>query len=183
MFKSIIRNASWLFVAELANKAVLLFISIVIARLFGDEIYGRFGYALSLITLFSVMADFGINNYLIREIARDKTRASEFIGNGLVLKIFFSAFTVALIAITMYSIPSVSSGIQLFMWILVFYLIFNSYTTFSKSIYRSFEKMQYEACIKILESIILMVYFGMAYLVWRNVYVFVGGLAFASGIS
>ena len=92
MFKNIFKNTGWLFLAEAMNKGTFFLITIIIARSFGSELFGQFNYAISFVIIFSVIADFGINNLIVREVARDKENIALLIGSSLIIKIFLSIF-------------------------------------------------------------------------------------------
>jgi len=182
MFKQIIKNTSWLFLAEAINKGTFFLISIIIARSFGTELFGQFNYAISFVIIFSIIADFGINNLVIREIARDKDVAASLIGNSLIIKIFLSILTFILIIISTIFTPS-SLEVNIMVYILSFYIIFNSYNTFSKSIYRAFEKMKFETSLKFLESMILLLYVVIVSVYIKDLKILILGFVVASFIT
>lgn len=152
--KKIIGNTAWLIGAEILNKASNIIVTIIIARVYGNESFGQFSTAFSFIMIFSVLADFGINNLVIREIARKKEDATRFIGNSLLLKIPLSLFTlVAIVAVTI--LTNQPQPVRIFIYLLAFYTVFNSYNTLAKAIFRSFERMKYETFLKLFESLLL----------------------------
>ncbi|MFA6524978.1 MAG: flippase [Patescibacteria group bacterium] len=182
MLKSIFKNASWLVVAELLNKGVFFLVTIIIARSFGTDLFGQFNYAISFVIIFSVIADFGINNLIIREVARDKDSADKLIGNSFILKIFLSILTIILIFISTI-FTNKPAEVNLLVYVLSLYVVFNSYNTFSKSIYRAFEKMKFETLLKLIESIILVLYVIFASIYIKDMTVLIFGFVFASAVT
>lgn len=182
MLKKIIKNTTWLFLAEVINKGTFFIITIIIARNFGNELFGQFNFAISFVIIFSVIADFGINNLVIREVARDKYNAALLIGSGLIIKIFLSILTIlSIIVSTM--ITNKSLEVKTMIYILSFYVVFNSYNTFSKSIYRAFEKMKFETFLKLVESIALLSYVLIVSIYVKDLRMLILGFALASLIT
>jgi len=182
MFKNIFKNTGWLFLAEAINKGVFFLITIIIARNFGSELFGQFNYAISFVIIFSIIADFGINNLLIREVARNKDGSALLIGNSLIIKIFLSFLTLGLIFIsTIFTHKALE--VNILVYILAFYIIFNSYNTLSKSIYRAFEKMKFETFLKSVESIILLLYVLIISIYVKDLKILILGFALASAIT
>ena len=56
--------------AEIISKTMQLIIFIYLARVYGKSEFGVFGFALAFSTIIVIIADFGINTLLIREISR-----------------------------------------------------------------------------------------------------------------
>lgn len=182
MFKNIFKNTGWLFLAEAMNKGTFFLITIIIARSFGSELFGQFNYAISFVIIFSVIADFGINNLIVREVARDKENIALLIGSSLIIKIFLSILTILLIIVsTIFTHKSLE--VNTMVYILSFYVIFNSYNTFSKSIYRAFEKMKFETFLKFVESITLLLYVSAVSIYVKDLKTLILGFALASLIT
>ena len=70
MSLALLRNTGWGVLGEFAVRGAKLAQVVLIARLLGAEDVGRFNYALSMASLFSVLFDFGIVSIAVRELAR-----------------------------------------------------------------------------------------------------------------
>ena len=182
MLKQLFKNTTWLFVSEVVNKAVFFLATLIIARVFGVNVYGQFNLAFSFVVIFSIFADFGINNTVIRDVARDKTRAAGYISNGLIVKILLSFLTFLFIWITTLFIHK-GLEVNILIYLLSLYVIFNSYNTFLKSIYRAHEKMQYEAFSKIAEGLLFITYLCVACFYFKNIHLAVLGFSIISLIT
>jgi O-antigen/teichoic acid export membrane protein len=168
MFKQLLKNISWLL--------------IIIARVFGADIYGQFNLAFSFVIIFSIFADFGINNTVIRDVARDKNKATEFINNGLIIKIILSILTfLAIYVMTVFLRKG--NEVNILIYLLGLYVISNSYNTFLKSIYRAHEKMKYEAFLKIIEGFLLIIYLCFTSFYFKNIYLTIFGFSIISLIT
>ena len=136
----------------------MFFLTILIARYLGVAGYGKFSFAFAFVALFAVLADFGLSTLTIREVARNKKLAKKYIDNIAVIKLILGIITFALI-ITFAQFLGETPEIRILIYLAGAWAIINSFTDFFRSVFRSFEKMQYEAISKITYSIIL---FGIA---------------------
>jgi O-antigen/teichoic acid export membrane protein len=59
---------------------------VILARAWGEEMFGIFSYALVLVGFFGLLPDFGMQPVLIREMARRRAEAGEIIGLALLSK-------------------------------------------------------------------------------------------------
>jgi len=89
-FMRYFKNTSWLFLEKIIRMIVGLFVGIWIARYLGPEQFGLFSYAQSIVGIFAVVATFGLDNLIVREIVKDKNKVYELIGTAFILKIIGS---------------------------------------------------------------------------------------------
>lgn len=83
----IIKNTgSTVFVKGIIGVARVVLL-LLIARKFGPADFGRLSLALSVVALFRVSADLGIDTVLIRQFSINKIPVSKLLSNGLVLKL------------------------------------------------------------------------------------------------
>ena len=72
--KEIAKNAAWLMVAQTAQKALSFLTFLVVARLVGVEVTGRFFYAVSVTSVFVTLSDLGLTPVLIRQMAQEEEK-------------------------------------------------------------------------------------------------------------
>jgi len=72
--------------AEIISKFFLFLVTVSIIRSLGVEKYGEFSYAIASVTLFVILADFGLGIMVIQEISGSKEKASAFFSSTLKLK-------------------------------------------------------------------------------------------------
>ena len=163
--QTILKNTFWLMLAEGISKGLAFFLTILIARYLGAEGYGVFSFAFAFVALFAVLADFGLSTLTIREVARDKSLARKYIDNIAVIKLILGLITFGfIIGIIQFlgKIPEVKTLVYLAgIWAII-----QNFTQFFQSIFRAFEKMQYEALSKIIYSIFLFLIAG--FVLWQN---------------
>jgi O-antigen/teichoic acid export membrane protein len=74
-----------------ASAALLLILFVVAGRVLGQVEFGKFSFALALGTIFETLMDFGLHQVTIREVARDKSRATMVFQHTLGIKLLWTA--------------------------------------------------------------------------------------------
>lgn len=100
--RAILKQTSWLFLAQALSRIIGFFYTIFLARNLGVSDFGLYAAALAYFSLVSAIADFGFNRFLIREIARDRKNLPELLCNIGILRLILGAVIFALFAIGLY---------------------------------------------------------------------------------
>jgi O-antigen/teichoic acid export membrane protein len=86
--------------AQMASQGVSLLVAFVtsftLSRYLGVDGFGQFNYVFAFFYFAFTINDFGVNTIVVREIARDTTRASEIIGGMISFKLLLSVVSMAL---------------------------------------------------------------------------------------
>jgi len=151
--QTIFKNTFWLSLAELISQALGVVVIIFVARILGATEYGKFSFALALVSMFVILSDLGISTILTREITQDKKSISIY-PSIFSLKFFLSLATLILLAIISLFVTE-DLEIRKVIWILTVWILLDNFTLPVFAIIRAYEKMEYEAGIKILKSTIL----------------------------
>jgi O-antigen/teichoic acid export membrane protein len=85
-FKKYFANAFWLISEKVFSLAISLVAGIYVARYLQPEGYGMLNYAISFVGIFSSFSTLGIDNILVRELARSPERKDEILGSCYILK-------------------------------------------------------------------------------------------------
>ncbi|MER3514377.1 MAG: flippase [Chloroflexota bacterium] len=91
------RNSLFSLGGQIAVKLLSFAFTVFVVRRLGDATFGRYSTALAYVYLFAIFSDLGLGTYLVREVARDRSRIAELLSNVIVLRLILSAGTVALI--------------------------------------------------------------------------------------
>lgn len=86
VLQALAANASWLVGERLAQVAVGVVVSALVVRYLGPAENGRLNFALSLVFLFSPLATLGMDQIIVRELARHPEREGEILGTALRLR-------------------------------------------------------------------------------------------------
>jgi O-antigen/teichoic acid export membrane protein len=154
-YSTFIRNVSWLGSASLAMKPLwFLFITLLCARLLGAGGYGVLNTALSLGSLTFALASFGLKQYTVREVAADRTRASSFLSNFLLLRmalVVVAAVAALGTALALdYDMPLLAA-----VGITCLYQGCLSLTDYARSFFQAFEVLKYQAISVVAEKVLV----------------------------
>lgn len=89
--RKVIGNTGWLFSEKIAQMFLGLLVGLWIARYLGPERFGRFNYAIANVGLFIPIAKLGLDNIVIRNLARNPSDKDETLGTALFLKLIASS--------------------------------------------------------------------------------------------
>ena len=101
LFK-IVDNISWLSFENILRMGVGLCVGIWIVRYFGPEKFGTFSFAITLTSLFGVIATLGLESIVVRNIVLDPKNARETLGTAAALQLIggLIAYFLILVVIT-----------------------------------------------------------------------------------
>lgn len=99
--KKILSNVFWAMTGKIVNMLSALFVGILIARYLGPEQYGVMNYVISYVTLFSVLATFGLSNIEVRELAKSPENKNAILGTCFRLRFLFTTVAYILIVVTL----------------------------------------------------------------------------------
>lgn len=146
----LVRNSIWLFTAETVSKLLALIIQIVAARYLGDKGFGVFAFAFAMTGILWVLADSGINTFLVREISRSPDHVEDYLSNAFVLKGGLSLTCVLfLVALPVFS--SIDPEVRLVVWAIGLAMLINGYVDTYLAVFRAFEKMSLVSILMILQ--------------------------------
>ena len=169
--KRIYKNIIFLSCAEVISIVLRFFLMVYAARILDKESFGKFNFAVSLSFIAIVVADFGINTLLIREISRNKESVGKYFKNSMVIKLFMSLliFFVLVAYINLMSYPQSTKDVVYMIWI---FSLISTFTELFYSVFRAFENMFFDSIIKIMRMIILTTIGIYALLRYENVLIF-----------
>ena len=134
----IAKNTGVLAISNIITSVLGFFLLIYIARYLGEVGFGKYSFALAFTGLFAIMASFGMNNYIIRELARNKEQASEYLTNVSVIKLLLSflAFGFIILAINTMNYPrDTTYAVYLFGG----YMILTSFALTFRAVFQAYE--------------------------------------------
>lgn len=100
--KSILKQTSWLFLAQALGRIIGFFYTIFLARNLGVSDFGLYSAALAYFSLISSIADFGFNRFLIREVARDNQKIPQLLYHVSLLRLTLTSVVFASFAAGLY---------------------------------------------------------------------------------
>ena len=174
----VVRSAS-----QVANIILSTLFVMYITRKLGTADFGKYTAAFSLASLLAIaVTELGIHTLLTKEIAREKDNSRLFLGNviiiKLVLSLFFFASLYMAINILNYSdeVVYVVCAMGVFSLTASFFELFNS-------VFRGYERMEYEAAVMFLNRVVVVTSGGTALFMGYNLKVFVTVMALSNLVS
>jgi O-antigen/teichoic acid export membrane protein len=90
MLKAILKNSSYLLLAQIFTKILSFFYTFYIARQLGVVEFGNYSVALSYFSVLSAVVDLGISRFMIREVSKDQSKFVFLFINSLVIRAVFA---------------------------------------------------------------------------------------------
>ena len=152
--QTIAKNTGVLAISQVITSILGFFLLIYIARYLGEVGFGKYSFALSFTTLFTIVANLGMNNYIIREIARNKELTNEYLTNVSLIKLLLSFIAFGFIVLTI-NLMDYPQDTTYAVYLFGFYTILTSFALTFRSIFQAYERMEYDAALMVIEKIIL----------------------------
>jgi O-antigen/teichoic acid export membrane protein len=136
----ILPNTVYRAVADIGSKLVSIGFFVVMARKLGDSAFGVFTFGLSFAALVTVLAGFGQDAILTREVARDRRRVDIYFVNTLALKLAASLPVLGL-AVAALTVLDVSSRTRTVAVLLSVAVLAELLTSTSFAVFQAFERL------------------------------------------
>ncbi len=162
---SVAKNTLFMTLSAVGQKLIAFVYFTLIARSIGVEETGKYFFALSFTTVFVVLVDVGLTTVGIREIAKAKERAQEYLSTLLGIKMILgvSAYVLMVLALFLLNKPA---DVRHLVYISGITMLFDSFHLTMYGVLRAMGKLQYEA-ISITVSQALSLILGSVFL-WFN---------------
>jgi len=151
----IAKNTGVLLIAQLASYIIGFFFVMYTARYLGAAGFGILSFALAFTGIFGVFSDLGLSTLTVREVARDKTLASKYLGNIAVMKVILVVVTFGLIAITINILGYPEQTIEV-VYLVALSVIFGAFSGMFNSVFQAYERMEYQSLGQIMSSALLL---------------------------
>ena len=149
------RNIFYKILAE-ATKVLPALLFIYVARKLGGEDFGKLSFAFTFTGMCIIIADFGLNRLLVRNVSRQKELTEEYVANIYVLKIVLSFMCVIAMGLFVFLAGYTGEMITL---VMVFggAMFFRSLLDVSCAVFNAHEQMDKEAFLKGINHILLFI--------------------------
>lgn len=142
--QKIVKNTIYLTAATVGQKVLAFLYFILVARLAGVEGTGKYFFVVSFTTIFSIFVDLGLSSVLIRETAKFKEKAQEFLSNVLGVKFILSFFTyfAVVIVINLLGYPPLT---KMMVYLAGIVMVLDSFHLSFYAVFRGLQNLKYEA--------------------------------------
>lgn len=144
-------NSAIMLVSQLVTWTTTLILTVALGHSLGATRFGDFYLVISFGFIFSVLVEFGLDQQLVRAVARDRTLASTYLTNSLAIKGCLAVFAYLAILV---SVRILDYGPELRLAIGVYspILLFNAISASLTAVYKAHETVLYPAAGTILEK-------------------------------
>jgi O-antigen/teichoic acid export membrane protein len=152
------RGFAWnlVFAGASNGSAVLLLVLFVFAgRVLGPEEFGKFYWALALGTILETLMDFGFHQVLIREVARDRARATDLLRHVFGIKLVWTTagmLTLVVAATALRSEPDV----RMACYLIGASLVARSYMFTVRGVLQGLERFGWDSFVVIADRALLL---------------------------
>ncbi|MBC7186096.1 MAG: flippase [Calditrichaeota bacterium] len=137
------------------GQAVRLVLAVVLyayaCRFLGDKDFGRYALATTVMFFVLLVDDFGINTWIVREVARQRSTGQRLFGVASGMKVAFIPLAVLLVVavglVMGYDRRTVTA-----ISIIAGYGVLSSFSAMCGSMFRAHEQMQFDALLNIVEK-------------------------------
>jgi O-antigen/teichoic acid export membrane protein len=181
--QTIIKNTIWLGVGEITSRLLKVAVIFYAIKILGSSGWGVFSYAISLLSLFMVLSDVGISSLLTREVSKNNPEEKDkYIATSFILKI--SLTIIGLIAILIFAPLLATENLSnTIIFLVSLILVFDSLREFIFALNRGMEKMESEVSVKIITSLLLIIFTYIFLIKYQNVYALALGYALGSFVG
>lgn len=155
------KNVSFLSAGNLIQKLLSLAMVIYLAQKLGVETFGVYSFVFSFVLMFTVFGDLGVGGIIFREIAKDRRKAPQLLGDAFVVKLLLFltvllAIFVSILALHFFS-PLKYPFVVVFVLIAGVSLLLDSMAGLFRMIFFAFQEMQYEFFANTFYKVLLVV--------------------------
>jgi O-antigen/teichoic acid export membrane protein len=150
----IAKNTAVLIISQIIGYILSFFYTIYLARYLGPTNFGVLTFAIAVTAIFSIVTDFGLSSLMVREIARNKSILRKYVKNIVLIKIIVVLISYGLMALIV-NIIGFPRDTIIVVYFLGLSILFQTFAQMIYAVFQALEKMEYQAIVTILNSILL----------------------------
>jgi O-antigen/teichoic acid export membrane protein len=168
-------NSASIFGGEALARLATALMALLIARVFGSEELGNYGYALAVASILLIVPDFGLHLFVVRELAASPKRISEVFWGVHWLKIGLTS------AVLIFTFFFAHWGIsdeerRLLFYILAVRVMLQSFSQATMAVFKAFERMHYVALLQFVNSCVVVLWSATSVLLGARLPILIAGL-------
>lgn len=132
----ILGNSLTIYIGKITSLLITFFIFIHLANYLGETLYGRLSFAITYVSTFTVIVNFGINQIVVREIAGGRGNPEMLLGAGIIIKAIMT-FLSLFIADTIVFICNYPKETAIAIWVISLNLVLSSKLSSFRTIFET----------------------------------------------
>jgi len=179
---NIAKNTSYLTAALILQKVISFTYFTLLARYIGPANLGKYYLAISFTTIFAIFIDLGFANVLTREVAKNSTKTTRWLGNVLTLKVPLAALSLVAVFVLI-NVLDFDPLTRNLVYISAISMVLDSFTSTFFAVVRGFHNLKYESISSIIFQLIVLTAGYSALLLGGGLLPAMGALALASSYN
>jgi len=151
----IIKNTSVLLISQTISRVLAFFYIMYTARYLGAKGFGVLSFAFAFAGIFSVIADLGLNQFMVRELARNHDLAGKYVGNLAGIKLILAGATLGLMVIVV-NILGYPGQTVVVVLVVGLSIVLDAFSNMFYAVYQAFEEMEFQSLGKILNGLLIL---------------------------
>jgi len=152
----IIRNLASVFIGDLSSKVIAMLLTIFLARYLEPAQYGIYSFVTSILFIFLVISDFGLNDLIIRDIARSKALANQYFKAAVIIKALVGMLCIFVMIMSV-NLMGYSYDKVIYTAIISLSIFFICLNNTIISFFKAFERMEYSSLLSILGNLFIFI--------------------------
>ncbi len=168
------RTAKNLFYSAISTSSMvfLFLILLAVGRYLGEEQFGIFNTALAIATIAEMLADFGLRDLCLRDVARQRDKTSLYLGNLLTWKVVLSC-CVFLVMVAAVYVLHYEAAVRRIVFILIAASLAKSMKYTLRLFLQANDRFGLDAAIEGGEKVVLFIAAVITLALWRDLDIFV----------
>jgi O-antigen/teichoic acid export membrane protein len=150
--RRVVKNILFVYSGNIICAIIIPVFYVFIARLLGADSFGVYSFSVSLAGIFSIFSEFGISKLIIREISSDKSKASLYFGELLVLKPILAMLVLLFFTLLILFANKNSEAKLAAVLIGINYIFLGSFFKLFDGIFQAYEDMKISSALNILAN-------------------------------
>ena len=168
-------NGLAIFSGEAAARVTTLAMALIVARRFGADALGQYGYAVALTSILLLVPDFGLHLLTIRELATTPARLGRVLGTMYALKSCLAV--VAAVFAFVFGFCAINDPVRRsLLFVLILRLLLQTFSQGFMAVFKAFEQMHYIALQQFTNALFTFAWAGIALFTHANLGTVVLGL-------
>ncbi len=160
--RTIFKNTGFITAGTVALKVVNFLFSVYVVRRLGDARFGQYSIVLAFVGIFQILAELGMSQYVMREMARDKKNVEKYFWNLVALRLILAMAAMVFIPVTAYF---VGYSTELILGVIIYTssFILSAFSAPLTSVLTASERLDVTTVINIVSQVVFII-FGAIFL-------------------
>ena len=176
--RSFFKNLSSLALGTIIARFVNFIATVYIARALGASQFGVFSFSLTIFIAYSMIANLGLENLIVRQVARSSPQINQFLGDAIIVRLLAIPLGILISILLWFNNPT-ALGIIVFLF---GYGLMNATILFVSAIFRGLERMEIQTLLVSAQAILTTGFVLIALFFDENAFWVAAAYCFASSI-